>query len=114
MKEEKKDVTFLWNLSKPFDVSFEYSFMNIHKDNLATTLILTYTIFGCNRVTGDPNLSCIDQGDRVGFILENISVKNASRYCIGLQYNISDSSYINNCNALLYVYGKFYNIYLVE
>ncbi|KAK2142341.1 hypothetical protein LSH36_968g00017 [Paralvinella palmiformis] len=114
MREETKDATFLWNLSKPFDVSVDYSVMNIYKDNLATTPIVIYTIFGCNHITGDPNLSCVDQGDRVGFILENISVNNASRYCIDLRYNSSATSHINNCNALLYVYHPPGHIFLTS
>ena len=98
-------------MSQPFDVSVDYSLMNIHKANLVITPILTYTIFSCNRVTGDPNLSCVDQGDRVGFTLERISVEYASIYCIDLRNDVSDSSKINNCNALLYVYRKFLSIH---
>ena len=81
--------------------------MRIYKGNQTEQGILLYTEHGCNRVTGDPNLSCVDERDRVGFNITSITTNNASIYCIELLYGPADVPDIKDCNALLYVYRKF-------
>ena len=98
--------TFLWNLSKPFNISADLAYMKIYSDNINTEYIIFYSPFGCNSLS-DTNLDCVDEINRVGFMIKNITDQYACKYCIELLHDASVPTPDVDCDGVLYVYRKF-------
>ena len=99
---------FTWDLADAFDVNYGFARFNIYKGYESQILLFQGRSGGglCNTFS-DTSLTCITNGNQIGFIIAGVDDDRASRYSISVDLDLLvNPPDEKNSNAILYIYSK--------
>ncbi len=115
-----ENVEFRWTVSSTFDPSVSsvfYIYKGYPDSPTSSDYILAY--YGyidppyCDTArSGDLTVSCLHNGNIIGFGITNVQDSSASRYTLRIRYG-STPTYELDAEAIMYIYSKFINISLL-
>ncbi|KAK2142096.1 hypothetical protein LSH36_997g02047, partial [Paralvinella palmiformis] len=109
--ESSSNLSFIWELDKPFPISVWSWFRIYDDDDAEKTLLLefqwSYDGSELCSTFHSTRLWCIVDGPRIGFTLFNVNDSDAGRYTLHVEEDeLSDPSEETDSNAFLYIISK--------